>query len=205
MKKIYVALAGLLFTFLITGTVMAQKMYIKCIDDSNNELTTNASPFAENATDNGKTVELKNYMEVSSIQFSTDQAYETGSTPGGMNPGRVAFGDFSFTTFTNIASTKLLMSQARGFLLKTVEVVILASDQQGKSIVTHKILLGNAGIKNFSASAAGDCGNGCAGTAESYSLQYVTLQIFTYSQRPDGRVVQNPSPFGWDRIRNVAL
>ena len=197
------ALAGLVFTFLITGTAMAQRMYIRCTDERGNELTTNASPFATNVTDDGRTVVLKNYMEVTSIQFGTDQTYSTGSTGAGV--GEIAFGDFSFTTLTNLASTRLLQVQARGTTLQTVEVIFLASNQEAKLRVTYKILLGTAGIKNFSASAAGDCGNGCAGVAESYTLQYGTLQIFTYSQQNDGRVTQNPSPFGWDAIRNRAL
>lgn len=202
MKKIYVALAGLLFTFLFNGTVMAQKMYIKCIDNKNNELTTNASPFAANATDDGRTVTLKNYMEVTSIQFGADQSITTG--PTGITSGKIAFGDFSFTTFTNPASTKLLQNQTSGIALKTVEVIILASNAQDNLSVSYKILLGTGGIKNFSASAAGDCANGCAGFNESYSIQYGTIQIFTYSQLPDGRVTQNPSPFSWDVIKNAA-
>ncbi|WP_159478589.1 type VI secretion system tube protein Hcp [Dyadobacter sp. 3J3] len=201
MKKIYIALAGLLFTVLFTGTVMAQKMFIKCIDSKNNELTTNASPFADKATDDGRTVTLKNYMEVSSIQFGSDQNITSG--PTGITAGKITFGDFSFTTFTNLASTKLLQNQVSGSRLKTVELIILGSDQNNNLQVKYKILLGTAGIKNFSASAAGDCANGCAGLNESYSILYETLQIFTYSQLSDGRVTQNPSYFSWDIIKNA--
>jgi type VI protein secretion system component Hcp len=201
MKKIYIALAGLLFTFMFTGTVMAQKMYIKCIDNRNSELTTNANPFADKATDNGKSVDLKNYMEVSSIQFGTDQSITSG--PTGTTAGRVAFGDFSFTTSTNLASTKLLQNQASGSRLKMVEMIILGSDQKNNLQVTYKIVLGNAGIKNFSASAVGECVNGCAGLNESYSIVYETLQIFTYSQSADGRVTQNPITFSGDITKNA--
>jgi type VI protein secretion system component Hcp len=202
MKKIYIALAGLLFAFLFTGTVMAQKMFIRFIDNRGNELTTNANPFADKAMDNGRTIDLKNYMEAGSIQFGTDQTYSTGAT--GPGAGKIAFGDFSFTTLTNIASTKLLQNQASGNGLRTVEVIILASDGKNNLQVTYKIVLGNAGIKNFSASAAGDCANGCAGLSESYSIQYGTLQIFTYSQSADGRVTQNPVSFSWDITKNTA-
>ena len=198
MKKIYIAFAGLLFTFLFTGTVMAQKMYIKFIDSKNNELTTNASPFAPNAT----SVNLKNYMEVSSIQFGADQNITTGIE--GISAGKITFGDFSFTTFTNLASTKLLQNQVSGSRLKTVEMIMLGSDQKNNLQVTYKIVLTTAAIKNFSASAAGDCANGCAGLNESYSILYESIQIFTYSQKADGTVTQNPSSFSWDIVKNAA-
>ncbi|SEJ20185.1 Type VI secretion system effector, Hcp [Dyadobacter koreensis] len=202
MKKIYVAFTGLLFAFLITGSAMAQTIYIKCTDDRDRVLTSGVSPQAGTIFDNGKRVDLKDYMEVSSMQFETEQTLNIGASGSGAGAGKISFGDFSFTKNVDLASTKLLQFQASGILIKTVEIILQGRSGTVEPVVTYKILLGMAGVKGFSASANGDCG-GCV--EESYTLQYGTLQIFTYAIAPDGRVTQNPSPFGWDRIKNIAF
>ncbi|MEO6686773.1 MAG: type VI secretion system tube protein Hcp [Dyadobacter sp.] len=202
MKKIYVAFAGLLFAFLITGSAMAQKIYIKCIDEQNNVLTAGANPNGGTITDDGKNVDLKDYMEVSSMQFDTEQTLNIGSTTGGAGAGKISFGDFSFTKNVDLASTKLLQIQANGTLMKTVEIILKASSSSVKEVVSYKILLGTAGVRTFSASTDGECG---ACVAENFTFQYGTLQIFTYSTNAKGSTVQNPAPFGWDRIKNKSL
>lgn len=191
MKQFYGTLLGLV----VAVAAQAQTFYMKITDYNNKVVTAGISQL-----DGGNTFpDLKNYVEVSSLQYDFEQTLNMSSQSSGAGAGKIAFNPLVITKVADQLSAPLFQAMASGTAYKTIEFVSLNTNKQ----VVYSIMLKLVAVKTMAVSAVA-CGTPqCAGIAESVSFEYGAYLIQPYWQNTSGTITKG-TIVGWNRIKNVA-
>lgn len=188
---------------LLAGTMaQAQDIYMKVTLNNSNQVITSNTTFAGTVRDNNTNVNLSDYSEISSLQYDLEQSLNLGSQTGA-GAGKIAFNPITITKFTDASSARLMQACAQGETFKIEFLFVSGIDGKTRG-VSYKMRTTVAAVKTFSGSASnGECST-CAGLAESFTFEYVNLEVFTYKQAQDG-TLQSSGKFGWDRFNNKSI
>ncbi len=219
MKKIYVVFIGVLMC-LGAGPVQAQDIYMIVYTYGT---TTNSASFPGTGSGSGtiltkglgtasgtvkdvavgKTLDLSNYVKLTSVQYDLEQTLNIGSQATGAGAGKVTFNPIVITKAVDAISPVLMQNCASGTPF-TIEIVFVpTTGAVATKNIIYKLQIGLAAVKTVSVSSVPDCGSGCMGIAESYSFDYGQLIVQTYKQDATGVYSAGPR-FGWDRVKNVS-
>ncbi len=188
MKTIYITLLSLV----VAIAAQAQTFYMKITGYDDKIITASQLDGGKNFPD------LRNYIEVSSLQYDFEQTLNIGSQSTGAGAGKVTFNPLVITKVADQLSAPLFQAMASGTPYKTIEFVNLNANKQP----LYSIIIKLAAVKTMAVSAV-NCGTGqCAGIAESISFEYGGCIVQTYFQKSDGSIVKG-NVAGWNRVRNV--
>lgn len=202
MKTVSIVLIGLLIG-LSSAISQAQDIYMKITPYSGKGVSpTENSGLVLKVMDNGKTVDMNSYIQVSSLQYDTEQTLNIGSQSSGAGAGKIAFNPLTITKIVDQASGPLFTAMALGQAYQTVEFIFVrSSGGSGTVDVIYKLTLKLAAVKKISIGSV-DCSSGCTGLAESVSFEYGGLIMTTYTQSKTGQITGTKLN-GWNRVKNV--
>lgn len=193
--KLFIALV----ICLIATKVRAQDIYIKFTPYSGAVATAGLGPDIK-VKDANNLVDLKDYLQVSSVQFDEEQTLNIGSQSAGVGAGKVTFNPLTITKSVDALTPKLYQFMCAGTPYKFVEILFVKPTTENSTApVIYKVLLKLAAVKTQAVSSVADCANGCV--AESVSFEYGGMIQYTYKSQSNGS--STPIPAGWNRVRNI--
>lgn len=144
---------------------------------------------------------VANPIEIAEWDGSTENTVTIGSTGGGgTGTGKVVFNPFTIVKSVDKTSQALFIAQAKGTLLKSVDLLLVKSSPDGgpaaKPFLAYR--LGTVGVSEIATSHDEES------PREQISFVFGQFQIGYTVQKPDGTYA-NFAPVGWDRVTNTQI
>lgn len=181
----------------------AQGIYMKLTPYSGTSPTDKIGQTGLIVSVDGKSVDLSNYINLSSVQYDFEQFPNIGSQSTGAGAGKILFNPLSITKTADQTSAPLFQAMASGTPYQFIEFLFVSTaTADSKPVVRYKVLLKLAAVRTMSVSSVA-CTTGCPGIAESVTFEYGGYIVFTYAQAANGSLLP-AKVAGWNRIKNVA-
>jgi type VI secretion system secreted protein Hcp len=143
----------------------------------------------------GESNDSKHRDEIDVLAFSWGASNYGASASGGAGAGKVDFQDVSFTTFTNAATSSLLLKLAQGGVIKSGLLTLRKAAEVPVEFL--KIELTNCFVSTYSSGASG----GEDRPTENFSLTFQKVE-FTYTEQDLKGSAGLTHSMSWDLATN---